>query len=100
MTEWLMYASVEMLLKFCAANCSFNCTGPRIREKRGPAHTPDFCKEEKTHWRSRHFTQPLPAVRIHFALVEFSPTISPIFCAAGFALVGTCNETEKNHSLC
>ena len=66
-----MYASVEMLLKFCAEKFSFNCTGPRIREKCGPARTSQFCKEEKSRWRSRHFTQPLPAIRIHFALVQF-----------------------------
>ncbi len=70
-----MYASVEMLLKFCAENFSFNCTGARIREKRGQAHTWPFCNEEKQRWRSRHFTQPLFTARIHFALVDFSPTI-------------------------
>src|SRR5438874_1102676 len=75
MTEWLMYASVEMLLKFYAENFSSECTGSRTRGKSTHAHTACFCNEEISHWLSRYFTRPSSADRIHFALVDFSTKI-------------------------
>jgi hypothetical protein len=79
MTEWLMYASVEMLLNFYAANFFSECIVAPVRKKRGHAYTPDFCNEEIWHWRSRYFTQPHSVDRIHFALVNNSTKIIPIF---------------------
>ncbi len=67
-----MYASVEMLLKFCAEKFSSECTGRKSREKSGEAHTFRFCKVQNSHWLSCHFTQWVPPDRIQFALVDSS----------------------------
>jgi hypothetical protein len=91
-----MYASVEMLLKFCAENFSFECTGENIREKSAHAHTPSFCKVEISHWHPRYFTRVASADRIHLALVDFSNKIFPFFSRMHSALVGMSDETEKN----
>ncbi len=74
-----MYASVEMLLKFCAENFSSNCTGTFLRQKCGQAHTPRICNEEIWHWRSRYFTRSLCTATIQFASVNLSTTIFPEF---------------------
>jgi hypothetical protein len=72
MAEWLMYASVEMLLKFCAEKFSSECTARQPREKSSAAHTFNFCKVENSHWLSRYFTHWVPPDRIQFALVDSS----------------------------
>jgi len=80
-----MYASVEMLLKFCAENFSFKCTGTKSRVNSCPAHPRHFCKVENSHWLSRHFTRRVRTDRIQFALVHFSTNILTfsrvVFCA-------------------
>jgi hypothetical protein len=91
-----MYASVEMLLKFCAENFSFKCTGENIREKSAHAHTPRFCNEEISHWHPRYFTRVASVDRIHLALVDFSNNFFPFFSRMHSALVGMSDETEKN----
>ena len=95
-----MYGSVEMLLKFCAEKFSSECTGPRSREKSVQAHTPRFCNQEIYHLHLRYLPQRTSADRIHLAPVKFSTKILLIFSAAAAVLVGTCDETEKNDSLC
>ena len=95
-----MYVSVEMLLKFYAEKFSFRCTANFIREKSGRAHTSQFCNEEIPHWHSGYFTRLFYADRIHFALLNNSTTILQIVAAVKTALLGTCDETEKNDSLC
>jgi hypothetical protein len=77
-----MYGSVEMLLKFCAANFSSECTASRIREKQAQAHTSRFGKKEISRWHSRYLPRSTPTDRIHLALVNFSTKISLIFFAA------------------
>jgi hypothetical protein len=95
-----MYGSVEMLLKFCAGNFSSEPTTSRIREKPAPAHTRRFGKKEISRLHSGYLPRCTSADRIHLALVNFSTKIFLIFFAAAPALVGMCDETEKNHSLC
>jgi hypothetical protein len=51
MTEWLMYGSVEMLLKFYAENSAFEFTGAESRAKSAPAHARFSFKLKISHWR-------------------------------------------------
>ena len=74
-----MYGSVEMLLKFYAANFHFEFTGHESREKSIPAHTSFSFKLKISHWRPRYFTRSAPDDRIHFALVDSSSTILKFF---------------------
>ncbi len=67
-----MYASVEMLLKFCAEKFSSESTGEKPRKKSGSAHTQLSFKLKISHWLLRHFTRAQRDDRIHSALVKFS----------------------------
>jgi hypothetical protein len=67
-----MYASVEMLLKFCAVNFFSEFRDEELRKKCGAAHTADSFKLKIPHWLSRHFTRVTLDDRIHSALVDFS----------------------------
>ncbi len=95
-----MYGSVEMLLKFYVENFSSERTDSRSREKSVHAHTLCFCNKEISRLHLRYLPQRTRADRIHLALVNFSTKIFLIFSAAAAVLVGTCDETEKNDSLC
>jgi len=48
MTEWLMYESVEMLLKFYAENFFSSRSGRQVRAKRGCAQSLRICNEGKS----------------------------------------------------
>ena len=74
-----MYGSVEMLLKFCAANFFSECAASRIREKQGHAHTSRFGNKEISRLHSRYLPRRASADRIHLALVNFSTKIVLIF---------------------
>jgi CheY-like chemotaxis protein len=79
-----MYGSVEMLLKFYAANFHFRFTGQESREKYTPAHARFSFKLKISHWRSRYFTRVSLNDRIHSALVESSSTILKFFAGQFF----------------
>src|SRR5438128_11991898 len=89
MTEWLMYASVEMLLKFCVENFFSECACEKSRAKSTPAHIWNSFKLNFSHWRLRHFTRTSCDDRIHSALVDFSTTkFFKLFAQQFYALCG------------
>jgi hypothetical protein len=98
-----MYASVEMLLKFCAENFFFKSTGHQVRAKRESAQTPPICNEENSRWLRRHFTRKRSADRIQFALLDSSTDNLLNFSGALLLFArpqeSPCDETEKNYPL-
>ena len=95
-----MYASVEMLLKFCAANFPSEFTSENPREKSGAAHTARSFKPKISHWLSRHFTHVACDDRIHSALVDSSTNKSLKFFARKFLRTQEGHETKTDDPMC
>jgi two-component system, OmpR family, response regulator CpxR len=94
-----MYASVEMLLKFCVENFRFKCTDGKLRAKRGCAQTPPICNEENLRWLRRHFTRDGSADRIQFALVDFSAENCEIFRARSVRALRKAREMKPKRTI-